>query len=53
METVCSSDTLSTYKSTRRYNPEDKHQHLLGHENLKSHFIAHNLQKRLETYEKS
>jgi hypothetical protein len=26
METVCSSETfLSTYKSTRRYNPEDQH----------------------------
>jgi hypothetical protein len=28
METVRSSETLvSTYKSTRRYNPEDQHQH--------------------------
>jgi hypothetical protein len=29
METVFSSEALvSTYKSTRRYNPEDKHRHL-------------------------
>jgi hypothetical protein len=25
MEAVCFSETLSTYKSTRRYNPENKH----------------------------
>jgi hypothetical protein len=38
METVgqCFSETLvSTYKSTRRYNPEDQHLH--RRENLKSH----------------
>jgi hypothetical protein len=29
METVCFSETLvSTYKSTRRYNPEEQHRHL-------------------------
>jgi hypothetical protein len=28
VEAVCSSETLvSTYKSTRRYNPEDNHRH--------------------------
>jgi hypothetical protein len=25
---ACSSETLFTYKTTRRYNPEDKHRHL-------------------------
>jgi hypothetical protein len=29
MEAACSSETLvSTYKTTRRYNPEDQHQYL-------------------------
>jgi hypothetical protein len=38
METVCSSETLvSTFKSTRRNNPEDQHHHLHRSENLKSH----------------
>jgi hypothetical protein len=38
METVCSSQTLvSTFKSTRRHNPEDKH--FKGCENLKSQCI--------------
>jgi hypothetical protein len=37
MEAVCSSETLlSTYKSTRRYNPKDQHRHLHRRENLKS-----------------
>jgi hypothetical protein len=37
METVCFSETLvSTYKSTRRHNPE-QHRHLHHRENLKSH----------------
>jgi hypothetical protein len=37
-EAVCSSETLvSTYKSTRRYSPEDQHRHLHFHQNLKSH----------------
>jgi hypothetical protein len=28
MEAVCSAETsVSTYKSTRRYNPEDQHRH--------------------------
>jgi hypothetical protein len=36
MEVVCSSETLvSTYKSTRRYNPEDQSRYL-RRENLKS-----------------
>jgi hypothetical protein len=38
MEAVFSSETLvSTYKSKRRYNPEDQQQHLHRSENLKSH----------------
>jgi hypothetical protein len=37
MEAVCSSETLvSTYKSTRRYNP---HRHLHRRENLKTHMV--------------
>jgi hypothetical protein len=37
MEAVCSSETLaSTYKLTRRYNPEDQRRHLHGRENLRS-----------------
>jgi hypothetical protein len=35
---VCSFETLvSTYKSTRLYNPEDKHRYLYSCENLKSY----------------
>jgi hypothetical protein len=42
METVCFSETLvSTYKSTRRYNPEDQHRHLRRRENLKSHVLLY------------
>jgi hypothetical protein len=38
METTCSSETLSTYKSTYRYNPKEQHgRHLNWCENLKSH----------------
>jgi hypothetical protein len=34
-EVVCSSETLiSTYKSTRRYNPEDQHRHLHRREDI-------------------
>jgi hypothetical protein len=34
---LCSSETLvSAYKTTRRYNPEDRHRHLHRRENLKS-----------------
>jgi hypothetical protein len=37
-ETVCSSETLvSTYKSTRRHNPEDQHLHRC--EDVKSHTV--------------
>jgi hypothetical protein len=37
-EAVCSSELfVSTYKYTRRFNPEDKHRRLYRHENLKSH----------------
>jgi hypothetical protein len=37
MEVVCSSETLvPTYKSTRRYNPEDQILKLHRRENLKS-----------------
>jgi hypothetical protein len=37
MERACSSETLvSTYKSTRRYNPGDQHRHFYRRENLKS-----------------
>jgi hypothetical protein len=40
MEAVCSSETLvSTYKSTRRYYPEDQHRHLHRSENLKPKYI--------------
>jgi hypothetical protein len=35
METLCSSETLvSTYKSTRRQNPEDQQHHRHRRENL-------------------
>jgi hypothetical protein len=38
METLCFSEMLvSTYKSTRRHNPEDQHRHLHRRENLKFH----------------
>jgi hypothetical protein len=38
MEAVCSSETLvSTYKSTRYYNPEDQQRHTHCRENRKSH----------------
>jgi hypothetical protein len=38
MHTVCFPETVvSTYKSTRPYNPEDQHRHLYSRENLKSH----------------
>jgi hypothetical protein len=37
-EAVFFSETLvSTYKSTRRYNPKDQYQHIHCRENLKSH----------------
>jgi hypothetical protein len=37
MEAHCASETLvSTYKSTRRYNTEDKHRKLYRRENLES-----------------
>jgi hypothetical protein len=40
MEAVCSSKTLiSTYKSTRRYNPEDQHRHPHRRENVISHTL--------------
>jgi hypothetical protein len=36
METICFSETLVfTYKSTRRYYPEDQHRRLHRRENLK------------------
>jgi hypothetical protein len=37
MEEICSSETLSTYKSTRRQNPEDRHGHIRRRENSESH----------------
>jgi hypothetical protein len=38
MEAVCSSEILvSTYESTRRYNPAKQHRHLHRRENLRSH----------------
>jgi hypothetical protein len=38
MEAVCSSETMiSTYKSTRRHNPEEQHRHLHRRENLISY----------------
>jgi hypothetical protein len=38
IEAVCSSETsVSTYKSTRRFDPEDKHRHLHHRKNLRSH----------------
>jgi hypothetical protein len=38
MQTVRFSEILgSTYESTRRHNPEERHQHLHRRENLKSH----------------
>jgi hypothetical protein len=39
MEAVCSSPErlVSTYKSTRRYSPEEQHRHLRHRKNLKSH----------------
>jgi hypothetical protein len=38
MEAVCSTETLvTTYKSTRRHNPEDCHGRLRRLENLKSY----------------
>jgi hypothetical protein len=37
MEALCFSETLiPTYKSTRRYNPEDEHRHLHLCDNLRS-----------------
>jgi hypothetical protein len=40
METVYLVETLvSTYKSTRRYNPEEQHGLLHRRKNLKSHML--------------
>jgi hypothetical protein len=39
METVCFSETLSTYESTLRHNPDEQHRHLHRRENLKSHKV--------------
>jgi hypothetical protein len=40
MEEVYSSETLvTTYKSTRRRNPEDQHRHFHLYKNLKSYMI--------------
>jgi hypothetical protein len=40
MKAVCSSEMLvSTYKSTRRLNPEYQHRHLNSRENPESHVI--------------
>jgi hypothetical protein len=42
METTCFSESLvSTYKSTRRYNPEDQQQHLHRLENLKLQILTY------------
>jgi hypothetical protein len=41
MELVYFSETLvSTYKCTRRYNPEDQHRQLHRREKLKSHTVT-------------
>jgi hypothetical protein len=32
--------TVSTYTSTRHYNPEDQHRHLHSRENLKFHTVV-------------
>jgi hypothetical protein len=41
MEAVSSSKTLvSTYKFTRHYNPEDHHEYLHHHKNLRSHAVG-------------
>jgi hypothetical protein len=41
MKTVCFTETsVSTYKSTRRHNPEDQHRHFHCRENLKSHKLC-------------
>jgi hypothetical protein len=40
MDTVCSSETLvSTYKSTRRYNPKEQHRHFYRRDDWKSHIF--------------
>jgi hypothetical protein len=48
METVCFSETtlVSTYKHTRRHNPEDSNLHTHRRENLKSY--QHRLPHRRE-----
>jgi hypothetical protein len=41
METVCFSETsVSTYKSTRRHDPEDQQRHLPRRDNLRSHHAS-------------
>jgi hypothetical protein len=41
MEAVRTSQTfVSTYRFTRRYNPEDQHRHFQSRENLKSHILT-------------
>jgi hypothetical protein len=41
MEEIFSSETLvSTYKSTRRHNPQDHHGYLRHRENLTSHIVG-------------
>jgi hypothetical protein len=39
MEAVCSSETLSTCKSTWRYIPKNQHGHLHHYENVMSHMM--------------
>jgi hypothetical protein len=36
MEAICSSETLGSLRTTRRYNPDDRILHSYRHENLKS-----------------
>jgi hypothetical protein len=41
MEAVCFSETfVSTYKSTRRYNPEQQHRQLHRREKLKCPYLV-------------
>lgn len=43
MVTLCTSETfVSTFKSTRRYYPEDKNLHLHRSDNLKCHMLMLN-----------